>query len=97
MKDKPKVVVRRMDGGPEDEVAGHAVQTVTMPKLAEQEATLLSRAMVYLEKYSRHGRGARCPECGQVIGHNAKCDLAALIAEVEGEVKSVARKVTNQL
>jgi len=48
---------------------------------------LLARALPFLLRYSHSGRGSRCPECGQVIGHNETCKLAALIAEIEKAMK----------
>jgi len=48
---------------------------------------LLARALPFLLSYSRHGRGSRCPVCGQIIGHQGWCKLAALIAEIEKVTK----------
>ena len=43
---------------------------------------LLTRAQVFLLEYSHSGRGARCPECAQIIGHGDKCKLNKLIVEI---------------
>lgn len=93
-KDKKRQIVKSMededDGGVRIGADMEEVEPPSGPPVEihiPAHKPLLARALPYLETYSRHGRGSRCPECGQVFGHNEKCKLAALIAEIEAVTK----------
>ena len=94
-KGKQQIVKRVSMDEPEDDMETMAEgveepepQTITLTPLASGEhKPLLSRAQVFLLEYSHSGRGARCPECAQIIGHGDKCKLNKLIVEIEAVTK----------
>jgi len=82
MEDEPVVSV---DPSPAPLIVNNAPLEATV--ITVDRKPLLARALPFLETFSRHGRGSRCPVCAQIIGHNENCKLAALIAEIEAVLK----------